>query len=25
VALRLEALGIRWLGTALELDPRIFR
>ena len=25
VALRLEALGNRWLGTALELDPRIFR
>ena len=25
VALRLEALGTRWLGTALELDPRMFR
>ena len=25
VALRLEALGNRWLGTALELDRRIFR
>jgi hypothetical protein len=25
LALRLEALGNRWLGTALELDPRIFR
>jgi uncharacterized protein DUF6459 len=24
VALRLEALGDRWLGTALELDRRIF-
>lgn len=25
IALRLEALGDRWLCTALELDPRIFR
>jgi hypothetical protein len=25
VALRLEALGNRWLGTALELDQRMFR
>jgi len=25
IALRLEALGNRWLVTALELDPRIFR
>jgi len=25
LALRLDALGDRWLGTALELDPRIFR
>jgi hypothetical protein len=25
VALRLEVLGTRWLGTALELDRRMFR
>lgn len=25
VALRLEALGNRWLCTAIELDPRVFR
>ena len=25
VALRLEALGHRWLCTAIELDPRVFR
>ena len=25
VALRLEALGNRWLCTAIELDPRLFR
>ncbi len=25
VALRLEALGLRWLCTAIELDPRVFR
>jgi hypothetical protein len=25
VALRLEALGDRWLCTALELDPRVLR
>jgi hypothetical protein len=25
VALRLEALGDRWLCTALEVDPRVLR